>query len=941
MLVQAGKVGVVVLVLLLPILLAADPGFPTHAAQPHRHLLLPSTLLPSHPRAFGPGPHPPAYRLEADTETGTGSAVWASGGLGFSIQSIGGGLLPGYAAYDAEDGYVYVPNYGNDNVSVIRGATVIANVEVGGGPFVATYDLANGFVYVHNLLTANVSVLNGTTVFGSVSIGVSLDAANYSISGSAYDPTNGCVYVPNTNNNTVSVINGTTVVANVSVAVQPTLAEFDPVNGYVYVTALGPASSGAEVTILNGTLSLGSVSFGGFPGFSTVASDGQLYVPNSSGVSIINGSRAAGYVNFPLGSTYFATSDPATGEVDVTGSGPSGQGYDLNVTVINGSSVLSHVFLDGYVFDPGYDPANGLVFAPSVGGGVTGNLGPNPYVAILNGTTILGGIPDQNGGQSVTYDGADECMYVINGEISVRGGVTVVCPRSGYSVGFSPLGLPGGSNWSVTFDNWTRTGSGPLSFPNVVNGTYSYTVRPPTGYFGEPMGGSLNVSGGNVSQSIPLVTCPTLYCVNFNVSGLPRGANWSVTLGNKTETGPAMLQFVGTADGTYAFAARSPSGYVPTPPNGTVKVNGSNRSLSVQFRPPEYAVVFAGTGPPLNGSWSVVFNGSVATSTGASIRFLAPNGTYQYSVEVPTGFFAIPHFGNVTVGGLDTSVIVRWLVTPEYPVTFNETGLPNATGWAVTLGQSTQSSLTGTLTIPEANGSYQFSVRPVAGFVASHWSGEVVVNGSPDVVQIRWIPFLYTVTFTESGLIPGTPWTLTWNGVLRLSETDSIPAFSANGSGSYAVGGIPGWTTPHFSGTVVVNGSPVPIAIAWSPTTYPLLFTERGLPPGTEWNVTVAGVALPSTSGSIPVSLANASYEFTVGAPPGYTAYPPGGTLIVIGSGATHPITFSPKSSGTKTTAGLPKLELLAASLVGGVVVGSAVAAALWARRSRGVQRRL
>ncbi|MCL4324933.1 MAG: hypothetical protein M1144_05680, partial [Candidatus Thermoplasmatota archaeon] len=60
------------------------------------------------------------------------------------------GSSPWGVAYDSGNGYVYVANYGSNNVSVLSGAKVVASVPVGTSPSGVGYDSANGYVYVTN-----------------------------------------------------------------------------------------------------------------------------------------------------------------------------------------------------------------------------------------------------------------------------------------------------------------------------------------------------------------------------------------------------------------------------------------------------------------------------------------------------------------------------------------------------------------------------------------------------------------------------------------------------------------------------------------------------------------------------------------------------------------------------------------------------------------------
>jgi hypothetical protein len=73
---------------------------------------------------------------------------------------------------------------------------------------------------------------------------------------------------------------------------------------------------------------------------------------------------------------------------------------------------------------------------------------------------------------------------------------------------------------------------------------------------------------------------------------------------------------------------------------------------------------------------------------------------------------------------------------------------------------------------------------------------------------------------------------------------------------------------------------------------YRVTFTESGLPSGTNWSVTLNGQRMYGTTSSLFLYEFNGSYQYTVGAPPGYTPRPQGGLTIVNGAAVTVPITF-------------------------------------------------
>jgi subtilase family serine protease len=77
-------------------------------------------------------------------------------------------------------------------------------------------------------------------------------------------------------------------------------------------------------------------------------------------------------------------------------------------------------------------------------------------------------------------------------------------------------------------------------------------------------------------------------------------------------------------------------------------------------------------------------------------------------------------------------------------------------------------------------------------------------------------PTDYTVTFTESGLASGTSWSVTFNGTAQSSTGTSIQFSVTNGSYSYTVGSVSGYTVSPSSGSVTVSGSAQSISIVYT-----------------------------------------------------------------------------------------------------------------------------
>ena len=203
-----------------------------------------------------------------------------------------------------------------------------------------------------------------------------------------------------------------------------------------------------------------------------------------------------------------------------------------------------------------------------------------------------------------------------------------------------------------------------------------------------------------------------VYGIVFSESGLPSGSNWSVVLDGVQSYSTGSTITVLKADGQYSYTISAITydslQYNPSPSSGSVTVSGSGVSESISFSP--VSISFDESG--LHGNtWSVTINGDTKSTSGSGITFPEPiDTTYSYSIGVPAGYSVSSSSGSVYLGSSSLSLSISF--TPNYynTVTFDESGLPSGTQWAVAMN-STQSSSTGTSTsLSVANGQYSYSI---------------------------------------------------------------------------------------------------------------------------------------------------------------------------------------------------------------------------------------
>jgi len=360
---------------------------------------------------------------------------------------------------------------------------------------------------------------------------------------------------------------------------------------------------------------------------------------------------------------------------------------------------------------------------------------------------------------------------------------------------------------------------------------------------------------------------PPSYPVIFAESGLPSGTPWSVTLNGQLLSNSGTQIYFSESSGTYPFTVGSVDGYVATPSSGSVTVNGVEVLVNITFSPRMYPIEFVELGLPTGALWNVSLNSYTKNSTTGSISFSEPNGSYSFTVGIHNGYRASPYSSTVNVTGANVTVRISFSIV-TYPVTFSESGLPSGVVWSVEIsGLSLQTNST-SMTFNVSNGTHPFTVS-APGWRPSPSSAMITVNGTPVKEAIAFALATYSINFTETGLPSGTAWSVTFNGTASSSSASNISFMAPNGTYSYEVVHVAGYSSSLSSGNITVNGSSVRAEILFSPVTYGVTFTESGLPSGAAWYVNVSGQPSsgPQTSSIYSSSLPNGSYKFTVFTP--------------------------------------------------------------------------
>jgi YVTN family beta-propeller protein len=539
-----------------------------------------------------------------------------------------------------------------------------------------------------------------------------------------------------------------------------------------------------------------------------------------------------------------------------------------NLTVLRGTSIVGTVHVGE---DPGgavYDDANGNMYV------INDNSG---NVSVVNGMMVVGSI---NVGQypgSATYDDRNGFVYVLNGEatngsfnITVIGGTSIVgtitTPTFGYGSGYG-TGLQG----YATYDR----GNGYVYVANpfdsnvvVLNGTK--VVASVNVGLGQPQDPTYDPGNGYVYVMTP--------------NGADIGVINGTTLLRTLYAGFSPAYAAYDPDNGYLYVSNSYSGHTFS---GVTVINGTTNAGFIEVGSNPASLVYN----PTNGYIYVADSGSTSVhvidgmtvveniSLGLdpySLTYDGENG-YVYAVDQPSRATGVDYVSVLLVG---------------YAVIASETGLPSGAGWwiNVTVGPSAYSN-SSNVSFDEPFGTYHYAVS-TSGMSYSAPSGSFRVDSGRTLVEVQFSRVYYPIGFSETGLPSGTSWSVTLGHTVTETAPAAIRFSELNGTYSYTIGTVPGWTTSPFSASTTVNGSAVFLKVAWTNVTYKVSFAETGLPKGTSWTVNLSGTLQASRLPTIVFVLWNGTYPYAISTTNrNYSAF--GGFLPVAGFAVAKTVAFT------------------------------------------------
>jgi YVTN family beta-propeller protein len=894
------------------------------------------------------------------------------------VDTITLGIGPSSIVYDGFNGYIYVMEGPPYQLGVINGTRVLGNVSIysfvaliGNGWPVMTVDPTDGFVYVPG---SQVEIVNGTHV-----------AAHTSSDGclaGAYDSDNGLIYMlcaidgnsSSANHGVVHIFSGTTLVSTIVAGWESNGIQYDGNNGYVYVANIQSKSfpSGTHgsfnLTVIQNTsivawVNLGTTGAGSYyPNPIAVDSrTGLVYVLNfvTGNISVVNGTHFVTWIQtgpYPTSIGY----DPGDDYLYLLGPVTPGS----FVSVIYKNAFIANVSLGSSSAGILYDNRTGNLYVVDLSTNEISMIavpynvtfqesglpaGDTWWVNVstappASSTTSNLSISLYGGSYYFSVSTSDKEYAAVSGALPITGNtlVKVQFHLVTYPVTFTESGLPSGLNWSVSLSGSSENSTSVHEVFDRPNGTYPYLVTGPPGYRpanGASASGSAVVDGGAVNLPIQFTGKSTVYAITFVESGLPADSDWTVVVDSIPMTSNVTSLSFAVLNGSYWYSVGFSSGYLPDPASGLVVITGIDRSVSVVFTPipaGSYLVNFTESGLPPLTNWSVNLSGDAVATEGPTLSFLLSNGTFPFHLGKVPGWTTASFSGELTVDGQPLVEGVNWSRV-AYPVTFSESVLPTGSGWWVEVGgYPLVGSTAPTLTMELPNGSYTFTAAPLDPDYRSE-TGAFGVAGVATSVAVDLPLVTFQVTLQESGLAPGTPWSATLGGTNASTSFNELTFEEPNGSVAFAVGAVPGYRVYPATGNITVAGGNTtqPILFLREGGNITVEFEERGLPPGAEWGVRLAGMSETGVGALAFENLSNGSYAFSVDPVAGYRADPSAGTIGTEGTNQTVEIEFGPAS----TSPAQPELLGVSALGWGGIGAGvgiAAIAVFLLHRRRRG-----
>ncbi len=441
-------------------------------------------------------------------------------------------------------------------------------------------------------------------------------------------------------------------------------------------------------------------------------------------------------------------------------------------------------------------------------------------------------------------------------------------------------------------------GANPINLTLAAGKTYNLAL-----YVGGVRKAETNASltGGEFLQLF--LDAGTISTVNFTEQGLTTGHRWSVAFGAfQRTTASTSIDFL-VINGTYDWRLAGIAGWLANVSSGSLVIDGTNRTILVNYTPFVYQVTYFESGLPSGDTWSLEIDNVTRSTTGALLQFSLPNGSFPYRWGLVPGYY--PEHGPTGVLPIDALAVTRTVtfVVFTFNLTVTETGLAPGTSWGFTV--VSVGGVNGTapeLSLGLPNGTYEYRTHAPSGWISNDSSGPVDIANATAAASVAYRAYLFPVTFEESGLPAGTDWGVNLSGVDESAPGPNFTLSLGNGSYPYLAYAEPGYSVnASGNGTVVVQGSGATVRIGYA--LLPAVVGELVLQvTPADATVLVDGVPETTVDGGLVLSLPVGSHFLAISAS-GYHSYNESITISAGGRTMVN-VALTPVSSVGGTTGG-------------------------------------
>lgn len=588
----------------------------------------------------------------------------------------------------------------------------------------------------------------------------------------------------------------------------PYAGTYDPVNGLVYFANYSSSSSGDDyVVVLSGNTIVNVIPIGySYPyGLTCDPLNGFVYVANyeASDITVINGTNIVAEIPVEY-DPYYVTSSPVTGYVYVANYGTS------TISIISNLTVINTVNVGEEPTSVAVDSENGYLYVGTAYG----------YVYVLDGQATVATIATGSEVYSMAFDPANGYVYAALYQSNIVMAISGLVPVGNVTTGTEPYSIAYDADNGLLYV--ANYGSNNIS---VINGL-GEIMQIPTG--NEPSSVLVNLMSGEIyvadysSNSVATVSFPTESFVAG--SGYKVGSTWGIkvsggVISNVTQySSNSRIVFTLINNSTYFYSAITP-GFNVTNSGGTFSAGSANTSISLAFSVSTYAVMFTEIGLPSGTMWYVhLSNGQSFNSTGSTMTFSVPNGSYSFVLSTANRDYMSTGTGSFKVSGESPPSINVTFVPVRFGVAFWENGLPQGTVWYVNLTSLTETVSLNSCTFYLTNGSYKYEISVSDHTYRPEYYGAMVtVNGTNVTENISFLPVVFQVTFRETGLAAGQLWSVTIAGNTFTSSGSSISFNLTNGTYHYQILAGSGSSATSYQGALEVSGNSTSVNVSFAP----------------------------------------------------------------------------------------------------------------------------